>query len=390
MRLIDIQEIKKLVSFQNPVSISIFIPTHKKGAEVTSGQDSLALKNKIQEVKKQLTSQGMSENQANHILDPAVKLLDDSEFWRQQDNGLAIFLADGFFKYYRTPLKFENFQLVSDQFHLKPLLPLVNNEKSYFILALSLSKVRLFEANRYLIHEIPLEAKITNGIDEVLKEYDFEDNLQQRSQQGGTSSGDNVQFYGQGGSKKDNTPYIQEYFRIINNELKKVITSTDTKMILAAVDYLQPIYRDLQKDIALIDQGITGNPDDLKADELHRESLPKVKSYLDAQKQSELRKYESLAGTGKTSYNLSEIVKEAANGRIEAIFLNENTHQWGSFKKENGQNVEIHEDYQSNDKDLLGISALETVLNGGDAYILEKEELPEKNVETNIMAVYRY
>jgi len=46
------------------------------------------------------------------------------------------------FLYYRLPIEFQELVVVSDQFHLKPLLYLINNDGRFYLLALSQNDVR--------------------------------------------------------------------------------------------------------------------------------------------------------------------------------------------------------------------------------------------------------
>jgi len=43
------------------------------------------------------------------------------KFWQHQNAGLALFISEGFFRFYRAEMKFE-LVVVSDRFHLKPLI----------------------------------------------------------------------------------------------------------------------------------------------------------------------------------------------------------------------------------------------------------------------------
>ncbi len=390
MKIFDITKLEELVSIRQDNSISIYIPTHVKGKEVKDGMDSLALKNELQFVRNLLKENGWKEGEADKYLEPIYDLVDDSGFWHNQKQGLAIFLSGDFFEYYRLPISFENFSLLSNGFYLKPLIPMVKDLENFYILALSLAKVRLFEVNRYFVHEIPLSDDLEEGVNKILNYYQFEESVQQRSRHGGTSSGDNVQYYGQGEAKTDNTPYIEEYFRHINDELSKFFSSKEQLMVIASVDYLQPIYRSVNTQNLYLEEGISGNPDELKGEELLRKALPVVEPHLKKVRQRTIEKYQRLAGTGKTSYNLEEIVKASGEGRIESLFIARNAHKWGKVKENGETKIEIHEEFQHNDQDLLGKSAVQTILNGGDAYLLNREDLPEEVADTDLVAVFRY
>ena len=71
--------------------------------------------------------------EARKLLEPAKKLIEDYDFWQQQSDGLAMFLAPELFRHYRLPLSFEELVVVTDRFHLKPLMPLLSDDGQYFV-----------------------------------------------------------------------------------------------------------------------------------------------------------------------------------------------------------------------------------------------------------------
>jgi hypothetical protein len=391
MKLLTIKELEELSQVNNDHCISIYMPTHRAGKEVLNQNDARLLKNHYQEIKKALVEEGMHEGQAVDLLEPISKLIGDSDFWRHQIGGLAIFLAKDFFRYHRLPISFSEFHLITHSFYLKPLAQTFSDDEYYFIMALSLKNVRLFEASRYFIHEINLHDLFPEGVEQILDYYQFEESLQFRSKHGGMNSGENAQYYGQGGSKQDVTPYIEEYFRHIDNALSRVMTSSPRPMILAAVDYLHPIFKGVTKTSNVVDEGIMGNPDHKRPDELHEASKKIMEPYFKMQRKRRLEKYSKLAGTGKTSQNLEEIAQAAINGRVEALFVAKGSNAWGRIYENNGDvRVELHPEFQNGDNCLIDRSVVKTLLNGGETYLVEKENIIESTTKTDVAAVFRY
>jgi hypothetical protein len=391
MKLLTIKELEELSQVSNGHCISLYIPTHRAGKEVLNQNDARLLKNHYQEIKKALVEEGMHEAQVVDLLAPIFRLIGDGDFWRHQLGGLAVFLSENFFRQYRLPISFNEFHLITRSFYLKPLAQTFSGDEYYFILALSLHKIRLFEASKYFIHEIDIQELFPEGVDEILDYYEFEKSLQFRTQQGGMNSGSNAQFFGQGGSKRDNTPYIEEYFRHIDKGLSRVMTSNPLPMIIAAVDYLHPIFKSVTKAAKVVDEGIFGNPDHMRPDELHEMSKRIMEPYFKKQGQRRMEKYRELAGTGKTSQNLEEIAQAAVNGRVEALFVAKGSNVWGKIYENNGDvRIETHREFQNGDNCLIDRSVVKTLLNGGETYIVEKENIPEGTTKSEVAAVFRY
>lgn len=414
MDILSRKEFEKLATFQGENCVSIYIPTHRYGEEVHNGKDALLFKNQLQKVRRTLTELGMHESKAREFLQPAYKLHEDSTFWHHQLEGLAVFIGPDYFSYHRIPLSLDEFCSVSKSFHLQQLVPLFNGDGLYYILAISQEKVRLLEATRFFANEIDTGDTLQQGIMEVLKYYDFDPKgiKNQSSSQGGgymgaggalpggTQGGGGVNpsgnrgganFHGQGDNVQDGDHLIKEYFRNVNEGLSHYIKSDNVPIVLAAVDYLHPLFKDAANNFQfkVMDQGITGNPDELQVKELHKKSWECVEDYFTKERKRSREAYNDLAGTGKTSYDLNEIVAASINGRIDSLFLAKGATTWGTFHPED-QEVEVHEEFKYGDDDLVAKSAVHTILNSGKAYVVDSSELPDKTVDADMVAVMRY
>ncbi|HBL11950.1 MAG TPA: hypothetical protein DD379_11175, partial [Cyanobacteria bacterium UBA11162] len=166
MTILSIDEVKTLVEQPKGLCVSIYMPIYRVGAEIQ--QNPVRFKNLMREAEEKLVENGLSNKEALELLQPAKDKIDsDENFWQQPNDGLAIFLADGIFHYYRLPLSFDELVVVTDHFHLKPLLPLLTEDGRFYILGLSQQDIRLFECTRYSVSEVELP-DVPKSIDEAL------------------------------------------------------------------------------------------------------------------------------------------------------------------------------------------------------------------------------
>ncbi|MFN7119717.1 MAG: hypothetical protein ACK4TA_23175, partial [Saprospiraceae bacterium] len=100
MSFIKKNEFANLADYHGNHCISIFLPTHRKGMEVNEEQDRIKLKNMVQEVSNMLAERGLTPQAVTQRLEPVQALLADGLFWRQQLDGLAIFMGEDFFQHY--------------------------------------------------------------------------------------------------------------------------------------------------------------------------------------------------------------------------------------------------------------------------------------------------
>ena len=75
------------------LGVSIFLPTHVRGAETR--QAPIRLKNLAAEARDRLLMAGLQRAEADKLLAPALALVEDYEFWQHGNQGLALFLGDG-------------------------------------------------------------------------------------------------------------------------------------------------------------------------------------------------------------------------------------------------------------------------------------------------------
>ena len=146
MDIITNEELKTFLARGPGWHVSLFMPTHRRGRETE--QDPIRFGNLLREVEERLLDKGLRSREVQEMLKPAQRLVQEPGFWRYQSHGLAVFFAPEEFHAYRLPLPFEELVVISNRFHLKPLLPLFASDGHFYILALSQNQVRLLS----LIH----------------------------------------------------------------------------------------------------------------------------------------------------------------------------------------------------------------------------------------------
>ena len=98
-------------------------------------------------------------------------------------------------------------------------------------------------------------------------------------------------FHGQGAGNDDEKDNILRYFRKVNGALQELLKNQRSPLVLAGVEYLFPIYKEANNYPQLLDEGITGNPDELKAEELHEQAWKIVQPYFEQAQQEVVNRY---------------------------------------------------------------------------------------------------
>lgn len=367
--------------------VSVFMPTHRAGAETQ--QDPIRLKNLLNDVETRLHERGVSSKAMQKLLAPAQELLSDKLFWQHQSDGLAIFLAEQDSHTFQAPYRFAEFVSVSNHYYIKPLLPFLSGDGRFYILALSQNAVRLLQGTRHSVDELPSD-NLPASLAEALHEDDPEARLQFHTASGspGTAAGRPAIFYGHGTGSDDEKQAILRYFQQIDRALSDMLNrESDVPLVLAGVDYLLPLYREANTYPHLVETGITGNPEQTSPADLHEQAWGIVAPLFRTAQDEAASRYQSLAGSSseRSSSSLQEVVPAAYHGRIDTLFVTAGQQQWGTFDPATNR-VEMHQP-GNGATDLLNLAVRQTLINSGQVYSLQAENMPP---ETDIAAIFRY
>lgn len=383
MKVLSREELRKLTEKPGGWCVSIYMPTHRASPETK--QDPIRLKNLIREAEERLMATGVRSPEIKKFLKPAKALIKDGLFWQYQADGLVLFISSGLFYHYRLPLQFDELVVVTERFHIKPLLPVFSQENRFYILALSQNETRLFQCNRYSVTELKLE-NVPRSLSEALKYDEPEKQLQFHTRAPSTGGERAAMFHGHGVGKEDAKDNLLRFFQQLDQGLTALLGNQDAPLVLAGVDYLFPIYKEASHYPRLMENGIVGNPEALSGEELHEQAWRIMEPYFHRTQEEAFSKYRQFEGNGKVSNNANEIVPAAYDGRIDTLFVGLGVQQWGTFDPEE-HTATFHSEPKPGDEDLLDFAAVHTYLNGGTVYPLKPEEMPD---QTPLAALFRY
>ena len=362
--------------------VSLYMPTHRAGRDME--QDPIRCRNLLRRVEERLLSKGLRTPEVQELLKKPQRVLQDQAFWQRQSDGLAVFFSARAEHYFRVPLTFPELVVTARRFHVKPLLPLLTGDGLFHILALSQNQVRLLEGTRQTVDEVDLQG-IAQSLGEAFPEAAADKQLQFHT---GTPSGSGRRaaiFHGQDFSD-DTKDKILRWFRLIDRKVNDLLADGRSPLVLAGVDYLFPLYRDVNTYARLLDQGVAGNPEGLKPEELQQRAWRLVGPVFKEARGEAAARYRQLAGTGQTTTDVKEAVLAARHGRVEVLFTAIGLQVWGHFDPAQDQ-LQVHQSPEPGDEDLLDLAAIETLIKGGTVYAVAPDEVREFSP---LAAIFRY
>jgi hypothetical protein len=375
---------EELASFSASCCISIYLPTHKAGAEVNEQMDALAFKNILQKVSGVLQDQQMPADEIEKILEPAHALLRNENFWRKLSNGLAVFIADGFFKFIKMPIAPKEDVLINSSFYIGQLIPLLANKAHFYLLVISKKQAKLFYADAFGMQYLNIP-EMPNGVDDVVHLEEKDDQKLWRT--GSSGDGGGANYHGIGAGKPDDKANLALYLQEVDNTTwKAVLHNENVPLLLAGVEYLIPIYRQVAKYKSIWNEALTGSHEHDDTNTLFQQALGKMQPYFQERTHKALDSYGDQSASALTSSVPDDVIPAAYYGKVAHLFIQEGEHLWGKFNEQTDTLV-LHETEEPNDDCLLDKASIKTILNGGEVHILPKEKMP---ADSKVAALMRY
>ena len=357
---------------------------YKTGKEQNEHLAQETLKECIKNVHKTLKEYQLSDAEIITYLKPIETLIADVELWRNPSEGLVIFLDKKGLNYYILPISFEIKTQVASSFYLTPILPLYEEEGMYYLLELSQDYVKLYKATKYGLTNLHIKNLAHDTIEKAVG-FDFKQKmLQFRSGQDAFSSGT---FHGHGEGKDDEKKEIFTFLKGIDKAVNNSIENKKSPLIVASTNNVFNTYKQINTYPILYGKNCKGDPEFTNKTELHAASLELIKPYFEENKKQQLKQFQKLYHTPKISYQINEIIPAAILGKIDTLFVDKNSDQFGIYNQESGKLI-LNNKKEIQNASLTNLAAIQTFINGGKVYVLNAEEMPAKGRPLN--AIFRY
>lgn len=372
--MVSEKTIRELINQKGETFITITLPTHEKGEETK--QDPIRFKNLLSKVEKQLNDQ----NTANtDMLKPAKELLDKPMFWSHQKSGLAVYITEDSFNFYKLPYEINEQVYVNDHFLITPLLPMTSMDGSFSVLAASRKNVRLLRCTRNIVHDIT-PPEMERSVSDYL-EVDPQKQLQFHS----GAKGQSAVYHGHNASEEDKMVVVEAFYREIEKYITKFLNDLNDPLIVVGLVENANLYEQVNSYHRLVENKINYNPDELSDKALRDKGWDVVKDYFLSEMYQSLDNF-SKYGEDKISNNLGEIIESTVMGKSQTIFISRNESKWGKYDEDHHT---VHYSSQPNGEDVellnwLSITGFNT---GSKVYVLPKEEMPGRST---VAAEFRF
>jgi len=379
MALLSKKQFEQLAAESGKNCISIYLPTERSG---TNRKSIVRLKNHLKKVEGELREQGEKPESIANLLRPVQELIYDMAFWRYLSDALILFIHEGHLKHYTLPLEVDDFSMVGQHYYLLPLLSMFNKNDGFFILTLSQNQHMLYEANPYEIQPVDAGELLPESLEAATGGNVRQKSLQFRS---GQAQGGLGLYHGQGEGKDDKQQDIKKYLTEVDRGVNGLIDAHGTPLVVASVESLFSMYRELSTYKNLFPVAISGNWDHEDILLVHERACELLAPYFDELRNRQKEMYAEL--NHKTTSRLDEMINAARAGGVETLFVKKHERVWGEIGENTGV-VAFSEKRKPEDICLLDYIARSTFLKGGHVFLEHEGALPKPEAKAN--AILRY
>lgn len=361
---------------RDDVCISIYQPTHRY--KTGNQPDLIMFKNQIQKAERSLQEK-FSKREIEKILQPLYDLEQDQLFWNSTKDGIAILLNRSKCVIYNLYRDMKELTVVSDSFHIKPLIRVFQSVDKYYVLGVNRKTFKLFYGDRYGIRELEFSEEVPVSITDVLGDQFTEPNT-------GVARGGRVMF-GTGSKKDEISKDIDRYLRYVDKFVwDNYSKPTRSPLVLIALDEYQGVFRKITNNKYLVKDGIIKDFEALDTNEIRAEAWKIIEKMYLARTEELVDRFNREKSKGMSNDNLEDVAKKAVENRISTVLIESDRILPGKVDLETGKITEsILRDAETDDV-LDDITEL--ILNSkGEVVVLPKERMP---TNTGIAAIYRY
>lgn len=301
-------------------AVTIYLPTHLAATPPHMTEDQIRMKNLVNRAVEIIKRRGDGRQMAKDLCNRLEQLLDDRSFWEHQAKGLLICARPGQLRMFRLPVDTEEYVAVADHFHLGPVLGVVSDLQTYYVLAVSQHQPVLFKGTMYQLEpsglRLPVSLETGLNIDEI----------NQKSEQQASAVGSSMQtggFNGRGGAKNPAEDERLRFWRMLD---QLILDRADHRLplILAGVDSETTEYRHISHYPNIMQRTIQGSYGGSEPHRLFPEAENIIRQELLEPLHDELvKEYQRAKGQSPelAARDVAVIADAAEKGRIDKLLI---------------------------------------------------------------------
>ncbi len=293
--------------------LSIYIPTHPKSSGPSVNEDTTRFKNALQDIK---NDSSYDKRALGSTIDALYELLEDTDFWKHQDIGLAVFANSEKYEVFNLPYELTAATYITDEFVISPLVITQSIGTGFYVLDINLDSPRLCRSVNGTLQELELN-EMPGSFQEAAARDDYKMELQHQSSSHGTDGG--ASFHGHDPAENVDDD-IARYLRMIADAANDYLKDREEPLILSGTSSRVGNIRHHLTYSNVLQDSASGNKENLTAQQLYDETISIATAYDANKRQASVDKLLSSAPE-YVVVGAAEIQEAAAAGRVERLYL---------------------------------------------------------------------
>jgi len=384
MRTVTTADLTALLARHDPPCVSIYLPTATSYPDTQ--QDRILYRNLVDQAEAGVREQ-LTPAQTGPFLAKFRDLAADDAFWAHRRNGLAVLGSPDGVHVFELRRSVPERVVVSNSFHVKPLLRVAQSADRFHVLCLQREEVRLFEGNRDGLIEIR-PAGIPWNINDALgreasiqhKNYAPEPKNEDQKGKSGEATRNNVRGSnpGPGHAAKGEDAKLdsERFFRVVDRTVwEHVSRDSGLPLVIAALPEHQSMFRALTHNNRVVPQGIERNPGSMSVEHLCEAAWKCVEPDYLARLQKFVEDFNTAKARQQASEDLGAIAKAAHEGRVGVLLVEAERTVPGRIDPNTGDALQAAADAQGVD-DLLDDVAEAVLRTKGTVVVVPRDRMP--------------
>jgi len=361
--------------------ISLYQPTHRYSPD--NKKDPILYKDLLGKITHTL-EKNYRKNNLESLLKPFYQIGEDKDFWNNTLEGTAILCNPKRCIVYRLNTSVPALSLVSESFHIKPLIRFYQSMDRFHLLGLSQSDLVLYEGNKYGIEKIPFDPGTPTTIDEVLGDEHPQSYLSHGSH--GKTEG-TAMYHGHGGKKDAIEDDIERFFRYVDRFiLDNYSRKQNLPLILVSLAEHYGMFKKISQNPNLVPRIIKDSYKALDEDKMLDEALKIMEVLYKEKIEHIIESYKNAEASLQGSGDLEQVAMAAVEGKVDTILIGAEKMIPGKIDDMTGKIV--YGDKKDPDfDDVLDDLAESVIKKKGKVLVLPGDDMP---VSTGVAAIYRY
>lgn len=288
--------------------------------------------------------------EAADLLDRVQHAVDQIRPLGERHRGCALFADSSVVHRHHVDFALPALAAVGDRFAFTPLLPALDRQGSFYVLALTYSRIDVFVGTAVTLRRLGLEgfelaAWSTMPTSPALPRC----------------------------TADERAARMMRHVTGVDRALRQILGATGAPLILSGEPHLQALYRAANTYPHLIEPGLDpcGRPDTV--DELHRQAWALVAPRLTGDRAAATAAYDRLRGTDRVIVDRGAALRAAADGKVTALLVDESLCAWPAGEEP----TVVRAGTPAAPAGLLEAGVADTLDSGGEVFVVSAAEMRE-------------